>query len=72
MQRKKIMIKLTKPIYNQENIIDDCLSNMNDTEGTTKSRVVASKNAIVRKSEEYDELAEKGELGTLEEHENIV
>lgn len=65
------MIKLKKPIYNQENIIDDCISNMNDAEGTTKSRVLSSKNTIVSKSEEYDVLAKKGELGTLEKHENI-
>ena len=53
------MIKLKKPIYNQENIIDDCISNMNDAEGTTKSRVLSSKNTIVSKSEEYDVLAKK-------------
>ena len=44
---------------------------MNDAEGTTKSRVLSSKNTIVSKSEEYDVLAKKGELGTLEKHENI-
>ena len=64
------MIKLKKPIYNQENIIDDCISNMRD-KNSTKSRVVSSKNEIVSKSKEYDELAQKGQLGTLREYENI-
>ena len=65
------MIKLKKPIYTQENIIDDCISNMRDTKNSTKSRVVSSKNEIVSKSKEYDELAQKGQLGRLKEHENI-
>lgn len=38
---------------------------------STKSRVVSSKNEIVSKSKEYDELAQKGQLGTLREYENI-
>lgn len=54
------MIKLDKPQFNQEDIITDCITNMND--GLLKQRILASKNEIVRESGNYDQKACRGEL----------
>lgn len=63
------MIKLNKPNFEQGKIVDDCLSNMKT--GTRKSNILLSKGYIIKKTREYDELAQKGELYTIAKHENI-
>ena len=60
------MIKLEKPNIDVESVIENCLSNI--TIQPILTHINASKAVIVSKSEEYDELAEKGQLGTLETH----
>ena len=63
------MIKLNKPNYSLNDIIDKCISNMNP--GQRKTNILMSKDNIIKKSEEYDELAENAELSKILEH-NIV
>lgn len=59
------MIKLEKPQFQQENILDDCTENMQSGEGTSKERILSSKSEICKKSQEYDKLAEDGKLSTV-------
>lgn len=59
------MIKLKKPQFQQDKIIEDCISNMREGRGTPKERILASKSQICKKSLEYDKLAEEGELSTI-------
>lgn len=63
--RKMKMIKLEKPQFDQDKIIEDCILNMRDGTGSPKERISASKAEICRKSKGYDELAEEGRLSTL-------
>lgn len=60
------MIKLEKPDIDVESIITDCTANL--TKQPILTHINASKTTIVSKSEKYNELAEKGQLGTLETH----
>lgn len=60
------MIKLEKPEFSQEDIIRDCISNMED--GILKQRIVDSKDEITRKSIEYDQKACMGELSHISVH----
>lgn len=69
--RKIKMIKLEKPIYDQEQIIDDCISNMVDKADSPKSRILASKQTIIDKSKEYDNLATVGKLSSLSPSSNV-
>ena len=57
------MIKLEKPQMQQGTIIDDCISNMR--ENKKKQNLKASKEEIVEVSEQYDALAEKGNLSYI-------
>lgn len=63
------MIKLEKPDLDTEAIINDCIVNIKKE--PVLSHIKASKNFIVSKSREYDELAERGKLYTLKSH-NLV
>ena len=63
------MIKVEKPVLDTKLIIKDCLSNV--IKQPTLSNIKASKAVIVSKSVEYDELAERCQLGTLARH-NII
>lgn len=58
------MIKLEKPDIDVKTIIEDCITNLHKQ--PTLTHVKASKMTIVAKSAEYDELAEKGKLGTID------
>ncbi|RHA81562.1 hypothetical protein DW918_02485 [Eubacterium ventriosum] len=60
------MIKLEKPDIDVESIITDCIANL--TKQPILTHINASHPTIVLKSEKYNELAEKGQLGTLETH----
>ena len=60
------MIKLEKPDIDVESIITDCIANL--TKQPILTHINASQPTIVLKSEKYNELAEKGQLGTLETH----
>jgi hypothetical protein len=60
------MIKLEKPEFSQEDIINDCISNMED--GILKQHIVDSKDEITRKSIEYDQKACVGELSHISVH----
>ena len=57
------MIKLEKPDIDVESIITDCIANL--TKQPILTHINASHPTIVLKSEKYNELAEKGQLGTL-------
>lgn len=63
------MIKVNKPEYNQKEIIDDCTSNMQA--GTRLNNIIASESIIIQSSLEYDELATRGNLTTINTHELI-
>ncbi len=63
------MIKLNKPDFNQAEIIDECIENMNDAD--VKNRILSSKNTIVDISKKYDKLAEDMELSTIPVHTKI-
>lgn len=66
------MIKLEKPQFDQDKIIEDCILNMRDGTGSPKERISASKAEICRKSKGYDELAEEGRLSTLTQNTKIA
>ncbi|MDS0528473.1 HNH endonuclease [Clostridium sp. SHJSY1] len=57
------MIKVKKPYYKQKEILNDCISNMNN--GSKKSRILSSKSTIKQESINYDEIAKDGELSTI-------
>lgn len=63
------MIKLEKPVYEQEEIIDDCISNMQ--EGILKQHILDSKNEIIRESINYDQKACAGELSSIAVHNRL-
>ena len=63
------MIKLEKPDIDMESVIKDCISNI--TVQPTLAHINASKTTIISKSVEYDELAEQGQLRTLETHTKV-
>ncbi len=63
------MIKLEKPQFNQEEVILDCISNMED--GVLKQHILDSKNEIIRESVVYDQKASAGELSNILVH-NIL
>lgn len=60
------MIKLEKPEFKQDEIINNCISNMR--EGTLKQRILDSKDEIVRKGIEYDQKACLGQLSHIGVH----
>lgn len=60
------MIKLEKPDIEMDSIFADCTSNI--TKQQVLTHINASKTSIMLKSEEYDELAEAGQLSTLVPH----
>jgi len=64
------MIKLEKPQISQEDIIDDCLSNMRDN-NSLKKNILASKEEIIKESLIYDEKALEGELSTIKVHSKL-
>lgn len=57
------MIKVKKPYYKHKEILNDCLSNMN--QGDRKSRIISSQSAIREESIKYDEIAKDGELSSI-------
>lgn len=63
------MIKLEKPEFNQGDIIDDCISNMQD--GLLKQQILASKNEIIEESANYDQKACTGELSSIAVHSTL-
>lgn len=63
------MIKLKKPDFQQDIIIDDCIDNMREGNGTPRARITASRDILIEKSNKYDKLAELGELGRIKESE---
>lgn len=65
------MLKLMKPDFAQEAIIDDCIENMNRETDGRKTRIENSKDTIVQKSSEYDALAENGNLWTIAAHDMV-
>lgn len=63
------MIRIKKPEYNQIDILKECICNIR--EGERKDRIISSKNAI-ESSVEYDNLADKGELFSIKEHDKVI
>lgn len=63
------MIKLEKPQFDMEEIVNACISNMN--QGEVKTRILSSKNEIVEESNEYDEKAKRGNLSSFKIHEKL-
>ncbi|WP_202187707.1 hypothetical protein [Ruminococcus sp. AM42-11] len=53
------MKKLEKPQFDMETIIDNCLVHM---QNPRKKRITLVKEKIKKKTEEYDELAQHGQL----------
>lgn len=60
------MIKVDKPDFKQDKIIDDCTYNMEM--GTRLDHILSSKNVIEQKSMEYDKLASQGKLSSICKH----
>lgn len=60
------MIKLKKPLFDQEKVITNCISNMED--GLLKQHILDSKNEIINKSVDYDQKASAGELSNINVH----
>lgn len=63
------MIKLQKPNFVQEDIINDCISNMQ--EGQMKQNIVNSKNEIISESNNYDKKANEGKLSNISIHDKL-
>ena len=63
------MIRLEKPEFDVEQIVNACVSNMN--EGERKNRIISSTNEIVKESKEYDTKASSGMLSSIEIHEEL-
>lgn len=62
------MKKLEKPQFDMETIIDNCLVHM---QNPRKKRITLVKEKIKKKTEEYDELAQHGQLHIIPEHDTI-
>ena len=62
------MKKLEKPQFDMETIIDNCLVHM---QNPRKKRITLVKEKIKKKTEEYDELAQYGQLHIIPEHDTI-
>lgn len=62
------MIKIPKPQISLDNILHNCTYNM---QNPRKGRINSVKSTIIAESVKYDELAEKGELYTLNEHTSV-
>ena len=58
------MKKLEKPQFDMETIIDNCLVHM---QNPRKKRITLVKEKIKKKTEEYDELAQHGQLHIIPE-----
>ena len=63
------MIKVNKPDYEQDKIVNDCTSNMRS--GNRLNNILASKCTIKQKSLNYDELAIDGDLSSISIHEFV-
>ncbi len=63
------MIKLPKPKIEVEDVLEVCLANVKKE--PTLTNIKASIPNVILKSKEYDELAEQGQLGTLEKHKDV-
>lgn len=63
------MIKLEKPEFSQVDIIDDCISNMQD--GLLKKNIIESKKEIIGESIKYDEKACRGDLSSILVHNKL-
>jgi len=63
------MIRVAKPDFKQDKIVDDCTFNMQN--GIRLNHILSSENAINQKSAEYDELANQGKLSSIGKHEVV-
>ena len=63
------MIKVNKPNYEQDKIVDVCTSNI--TSETRLNNILASKSIIKQESLNYDELAIEGNLSTISTHKSV-
>lgn len=63
------MIKVEKPSYSQETILNECISNIRD--GERLQNINGSKSEIKNKSLIYDELASGGKLASIPTHEVV-
>jgi hypothetical protein len=63
------MIKVDKPNFDQDKILEDCTYNMRS--GGRLDNILSSQNIIKEKSIEYDELADVGKLASIDTHESI-
>ena len=57
------MIRLDKPQIQQSEVVDDCLDNMRKNE--KREKLSKAKDEIIKFSEEYDLLAECGNLSSI-------
>lgn len=62
------MKAISKPNNNIEEILNNCISNLNEPR---KSKITNVKNTIITKSYEYDILATSGNLYTIPIHDNV-
>ena len=60
------MIKLAKPDIKQKDVIDACMANLQKE--PTLSNITKSRSFIEQKSNKYNDLGEKGELGNIPVH----
>jgi hypothetical protein len=64
------MIKLAKPDIKQKDVIDACMANLQKE--PTLSNITKSRSFIEQKSNKYNDLGEKGELGNIPVHTKVL
>ena len=62
------MKKIQKPTNNISTILDNCTSHMTEPR---KTKIEQVKSTIIKKTDNYDILAESGGLYTIPEHDNV-
>lgn len=62
------MKKIQKPTNNISTILDNCTSHMTEPR---KTKIEQVKSTIIKETDNYDILAESGDLYTIPEHDNV-